>query len=358
MRFLSWFLLFCLSSSLGLLGERVDTFYGPIEVEEAVLVDLLHSPAMQRLKRVHQYGVSFYTMHKEEYTRYDHSVGVFAILRLKGASLEEQIAGLLHDVSHTAFSHVGDWVFGRPFQERDYQSTIHRLYLTNSGLAAILAKYGYKVDLFSENERYGMLEKPLPDLCADRIDYNIQGAFHQKALTYEEAQAIVRDLSFADGRWFFENRDFASKLARFSMFMTEECWGSPENFVTSQWLAEAILRGIKLGLVSWNDLHFGVDQDIWNALSGSKDPVVQSRMDMIVNAKEYYRLVPPDEATVRVRFRCRGIDPWIRSGGGIVQLSSVDPEIASSLQKLREKAAEGWPVYIGSSTALAAAQGS
>ena len=111
MRFLSWLLLIGLSCSLRLQGEKVDTFYGSIDVQEPVLIDLIHSPAVQRLKRVHQYGVAFYTTHKENYTRYDHSLGVFAILRLKEASLQEQIAGLLHDVSHTAFSHVGDWAY-------------------------------------------------------------------------------------------------------------------------------------------------------------------------------------------------------------------------------------------------------
>lgn len=55
---------------------------------------------------------------------YDHSMGVFVILRARGAPLEEQIAGLLHDVSHTAFSHVGDWVYGKENQDKDYQNDV------------------------------------------------------------------------------------------------------------------------------------------------------------------------------------------------------------------------------------------
>jgi hypothetical protein len=345
MRFFSWFLMLCLACTLGLFGEKVDTFYGPLEVQEPVLIDLIHSTAVQRLKRIHQYGVSFYTTHRENYTRYDHSLGVFAILRLKGASLEEQIAGLLHDVSHTAFSHVGDWVFGKEFQDQDYQSTIQKLYLTNSGIAGILTKYGYRVDQVALSEReFVMLDRPLPDLCADRIDYNIQGAFYQKMLTYEECQAAVHDLSYNDGRWVLANKDLAAKLARFSLFMTENCWGSATNYAMSRWLADAILRGMKLGLISWNDLHFGVDQDIWDALCQSEDPVIQSRMHMLAHPEEYYHLVSPDEATVQVRFRCRGIDPWVQINGKIVRLTSINPEIATSLQKLREKAVEGWPI--------------
>jgi hypothetical protein len=57
---------------LALSAQKIDTFYGPIEVEEPVILELLESRAMQRLKTLHQYGVVYYTTHREEYTRYDH----------------------------------------------------------------------------------------------------------------------------------------------------------------------------------------------------------------------------------------------------------------------------------------------
>ena len=123
-----------------LVAAQIHTFYGPVEVEEPVILELIESPIFQRLKAIHQYGVSYYTTHREEYTRYEHSLGVFAILRAKNASLEEQIAGLLHDVSHTVFSHVGDWIFGKNEQDKDYQNSIHQHFLEKSGLAQILRK--------------------------------------------------------------------------------------------------------------------------------------------------------------------------------------------------------------------------
>ena len=140
------FLLLChLLGNLSL-AETIETFYGPLTVEEPVLLELLKCPALQRLKNVHQYGVAYYTTHKEEYTRHDHSVGVFAILRKNGASLDEQISGLLHDVSHTVFSHVGDWIFGKEYQEEDYQSTIYKMYIADSGIEEILIKFGFTID--------------------------------------------------------------------------------------------------------------------------------------------------------------------------------------------------------------------
>ena len=194
------FLLFFFAS-FSLYAEKIDTFYGPIDVEEPVLLELIESPAFQRLKCIHQYGVGYYTTHPEEYTRYDHSMGVFAVLRMKNCSLEEQIAGLLHDVSHTIFSHVGDWIFGKHGQEKDYQNEIHAHFLSKSGLGTILEKYHFTIDQVLPGENFPALEQKLPNLCADRIDYNIQGAYHQGFITYEEAQKIFEDLQFAAGNW-------------------------------------------------------------------------------------------------------------------------------------------------------------
>ncbi len=350
MTFSSRLLIFFVCLSLELLGARVETFYGAVEVEEPVLIELINSPAVQRLKSIHQYGVAYYTTHHEEYTRFDHSLGVFAILKVKGASLEEQIAGLLHDVSHTAFSHVGDWVFEKEYQEDDYQSTIFRFYLAVSGIEEILNKHGFSVEqVLPKRNKFSMLEQSLPNLCADRIDYNIQGAFFQNFLTREEAQEFFNDLFFVEGKWLSTRKDLAAKLMRFSLFMTEDCWGSAQNYVTSRWLADAILHGLKIGLISWNEFHFGTDEVIWNKLRGSKDRLIQNRMGMLADPLQYYSLVEPSEATLLIKFRCRGIDPWILHDGNVLRLTSIDAELSEALQKTKEKAANGWPLKLHSS---------
>src|SRR5579872_3610389 len=256
----------------GLFCETVHTFYGPLEVEEPVLLELIHSPAFERLRHIHQYGIAYYTKtHPEEYTRFEHSLGVFAILRSKNASLEEQIAGLLHDVSHTAFSHVGDWVYAKEHQEEDYQTIIHNSYLVSAGIETILHQYGYTVEQVSpKRKEFAMLEQPLPNLCADRIDYNIQGAYYQKFITLDEAQRLFLDVTFENGKWVLTDKDLAVKLASFTLFMTENCWGSAANFLTSRWLADAIFHGINIGAITWHDFHFGIDQIIWDRLSTSQ----------------------------------------------------------------------------------------
>lgn len=329
-------------------SESIQTFYGTIEVEEAILIELIHSPAFERLKHLHQYGVSYYTKTcQEEYTRHAHSLGVFALLREKNASLEEQIAGLLHDVSHTAFSHVGDWVYGMPQQESDYQSTIHNTYLAQSGIEQILKRHNYTVEQISPyRNEFQMLEQPLPNLCADRIDYNIQGAYFQHFLTYEEAMRLFRDLTFELGKWTIKEEELAIKLTRFSIFMTEYCWGSAWNHISSQWLADAILHGFQIGLILPEQFQFGVDQEIWDLLTASADPFIQQRMEMLRFPDAYYQVVDPIDTQIFLRYKSRGIDPWISQAGSIVPLTSLNSELKEALEQMKLRALRGWPVRL------------
>lgn len=330
-----------------LYAEIIETFYGPIEVEEPVLLELINSQAVQRLKHIHQYGVAYYTTHREEYNRYDHSIGVFAILRKNAASLEEQISGILHDVSHTVFSHVGDWVFGKENQEKDYQTTIQNNYLFNSGIEEILMKYGYTIfEIQSDNKEFIFLEQPLPNLCADRIDYNLQGACYQNFLTKEEALDLYADLKFVEGRWVGTRIDLLKKLARFSLYMTQDCWGSASNYFLSRWLADAILKGLAMGALSWKEIHFGLDYDVWNKLSSSKDFFIQERMRMIANPTHYFQLVEPKDAEIFVKFKCRGIDPWVMYNGEIIRLSLIDSDLAREIEIVKKRGSEGWPVQL------------
>ena len=154
-----------------LINDRV---YGSIEIKEPVLIELINSKPLQRLKKIEQFGVPSAWYCFPGFSRFEHSVGVLILLKKLNASLKEQIAGLLHDVSHTAFSHVADWVFGSTIENEDLQDLIHKKILIQSEIPKILEKYSFKISEVSKIEDFGLLERSIPDLCADRVDYALR----------------------------------------------------------------------------------------------------------------------------------------------------------------------------------------
>ncbi len=324
------FLIFCCLPLL-LFAQKVTTFYGELEVEEPVVLELIECPSMQRLKQVHQYGVAYFSQkHPEKYTRFDHSLGVFAILRLNKRPLEEQVAGLLHDVSHTVFSHVGDWVFGKEKSAIDYQNSIHIDFLKKSEIAAILKKHGMDAERMQPlQSSFPALEAPLPDLCADRIDYNIQGAYYKHLITQEEARSFAHQIVYCDGRWVCYNLELMERIAWFALAMTQDCWGGPINSVTSTWLAEAIKRGLHIQLITLDDVHRGTDDKVWQMLVQSKDFRIQECIRAIGRAESLVQVLPGAQgADLHIRAKFRGIDPWIMREGRLLRLSKWSPSYA------------------------------
>jgi uncharacterized protein len=328
--------------------DLIETFYGPIEVDEPVILELISHPYVKRLKHIHQYGVSYYDRsHTENYNRYDHSLGVFAILRLHKRPLEEQIAGLLHDVSHTVFSHVGDWIFDMENQEKDYQNSIHVWFLQKTGIAALLKKYGYDPYRMIPSEKYHpALEQPLPNLCADRIDYNIQGAYFKGFITKEEAHTIVQNLYFDGKKWISYSPKLMSKLVASSLYHTRHCWGGPRNHIASQFLAEALKYAVQCGTITYDDIHFGIDDDVWQTLIRSADTRVQVKiMPLQEGLKEAFRYSTKPKA-FRVQSKFRGINPWVVIEGKIARLTDVDSLLKEEFFKVKREVEQGWTILL------------
>ena len=101
----------------------VNVFGKKQKICDPSVVELLESKVMQRLKGVDQHGIPHYFCNLSPFSRFDHSVGVYLLVKNAGASDKEQIAALLHDASHTAFSHTADFLFknkGNFHQEHSY----------------------------------------------------------------------------------------------------------------------------------------------------------------------------------------------------------------------------------------------
>ena len=264
---------------------ELQTIYGTFVIEEPVILDLLASNAMQRLKKINQHGINDVIKPEWAFSRYDHSVGVFILTRMFGGSLEEQVAALLHDVSHTVFSHVGDLVFAAPAEmeaDHAYQDDIHEWFVEQTDLAPILHKYGMRHVVSDEaKNRFKRLEQEYPDICADRLDYQLRTAYIVGLLNLEEVHEILQHLHFENDKWFFDAVKPAHNFGIASELLTRHMYAAPYNHYLYKFAADAFKRALEIGLVSAKELHFSTDDIIWSRMLQSEDLILQDILNKI-----------------------------------------------------------------------------
>ncbi|HLR81317.1 MAG TPA: HD domain-containing protein [Bacillota bacterium] len=100
-----------------------DPVHRYVHVRDRVIWDLIATPEFQRLRRIKQLGTTHLTFHGAEHSRFNHSLGVYEIVRriinnFQGRphwNNEERLlclcAALLHDLGHGPFSHSFEKVF-------------------------------------------------------------------------------------------------------------------------------------------------------------------------------------------------------------------------------------------------------
>lgn len=173
-----------------------DIIYGEFKINP-IISEIINTDAIQRLKKIHQGGANFLVSPNWNVTRYDHSIGTMLLINLLGGSLEEQIAGLLHDISHTAFSHVIDYVLDN--KDEDYHEKILNDVVNSSSIPEILNKNGFNPnDIIYNYSKWGILEKSAPKLCADRIDYTLRDMFNDDVITKDEIKNFLSSLTIID----------------------------------------------------------------------------------------------------------------------------------------------------------------
>ncbi len=311
-----------------------DKVWGEFEVTEPVLVDLLGSEPVQRLKSIHQAGASYYIYPEmRPVTRFEHSVGVMRLLQLLGASVEEQVAGLLHDVPHTAFSHTVDALF--PSDEHNFHERFQQEIILKSEIPAILQAHGVPLYAALEPHRFGLLERPLPDLCADRIDYALRDTVTLGGATVSEALHFVRHLVPAGGTLAVDDVDVALWFARIFVLANSELYTSV-NDAGGYWaLAGALRRAIEIGAFDVA-LLFTTDDQAMEALLASSDEIVRAYLQLLKPGTHFYIAEDKHSPGFVSVMKHRRLDPLVLSGPRkeVVRLSALVPEYARTLRSL------------------------
>jgi len=304
-----------------------DRIYGEIEISEPVVLEIINSPSMQRLKGVDQAGYfePFVGVPDVSHSRFEHSLGVFILLKKYGAPLEEQISGLVHDISHSSFSHCIDYVLdhGSNIQEQNHQDNIFDDFIRKTEIPEILKKYGFDLDYILDDKNFPLKEKDLPDLCADRIDYSLRDGICYAKFEKEYAKYFLDNLIVKDKQWVFKNFESAKKYAEFFKKMNDEFWAGMPTALMFTTVGDYLRYALKKKYVSEKDL-YTTDKEVIDKINNflDKDEKLRLFWDRMnnkigasLNENNFDFLAP---------CKSRAVDPLCVHDGKILRVSNID----------------------------------
>ncbi len=206
-----------------------DPIHGFVRLSENE-VKLVDSPVFQRLRRIHQTGMTHIVYHGAEHNRFGHSIGAIEFASqafhsindrnpgVLGSNVEEiernrcllRLAALLHDIGHAPFSHAAEALFPLKNEEKaerysheDYTAAILKDSELTPVLEATFCKdLGIKIDEIALLVEGKAVEpKVLPqlmssDLDIDRMDYLLRDSLYTGVLYgHYDYQRLIRTLT-------------------------------------------------------------------------------------------------------------------------------------------------------------------
>jgi uncharacterized protein len=263
-------------------------------------------------------------------------VGVMLLLRKLGAKVEEQVAGLLHDVSHLAFSHVADWVFAEGHKgNEDLQDNLMEHFVRNGEIAGLLARHRLQVDRILNEHHFPLLEKKIPDLCADRLDYSLREMAHE--LAAGTAERCVSGLTTHQGEIVFNDLEAARLFAKSFLDLQTNHWGGFEAVFRYHLFSEALKTALQAGLVQKEDF-FKDETTVMAKIGNNPHPDIEAILKLLRN-KDLSAQRKDSGKKVFKKFRF--VDPKILIDGVPTRLSALDPDFAHLIEEHRRINQEG-----------------
>ncbi|CAM3834961.1 HD domain-containing protein [Mesobacillus zeae] len=168
-----------------------DPVHRYVHVRDRAVWDLIGTKEFQRLRRIKQLGTTYLTFHGAEHSRFNHSLGVYEIVRRIVDNVfagrpewneEERLlslcAALLHDLGHGPFSHSFEKVF-----DLDHENFTRMIILGDTEVNEVLSRVSFDFPkkvaevIAKTYENKLVVSLISSQIDADRMDYLQRDAY-------------------------------------------------------------------------------------------------------------------------------------------------------------------------------------
>ncbi|HEY9888683.1 MAG TPA: HD domain-containing protein [Candidatus Obscuribacterales bacterium] len=238
-----------------------DPLHGAIALDrqdplEWLLIQLIDTPAFQRLRRVRQLGAASLTFHGAESSRFTHALGVMELTRKAFDLLAKRhphlqphratvlCAALLHDIGHGPFSHTAEEIF-----KTHHEDWTRRIIRESAPIQALLT--AFDPELTAAIESVYAHQHPIPliwqlvssQLDCDRLDYLMRDSYSTGAsYGHLDLDRIVRSLDLDQESNLVVSQKGQTAVEHYLLvryFMYAQVYNHPKNLAATWILQQA-----------------------------------------------------------------------------------------------------------------------
>ena len=310
-----------------------DRIYGEIEVKEPVIIELIKSQPLERLKKINQDGAPHFIHPIRTVTRFEHSIGAWYLSNRFHRPIEEQIASLLHDVPHTAFSHVTDFVMHD--EKHEYHDRFTKKIILESEIPSILKKHNIDIQKVLHKEAYYLLDNDLPDISVDRWDYFMRDGHTSRLISQQTIDLFLSEMKEKNERFYFTDIRIASEFAILFMNFSRLLWLDPTSHGSFFLIAEAMKEGLREKIITTDDF-FETDEYMMKKLRKLKNKKIQGYLNRLKPGKEFVYASKLD-AEFYGPNKPRSVDPWVLKDGELVKTSDLVAGLKYYMEQFKEQ---------------------
>ena len=320
-----------------------DIYHGDVP---AFLQEAAKTSAMQRLQDVGMNCGCEYTSFPMfagigPYSRFDHSVGVGLIVWHFTKSMEQAMAGLLHDIATPVFAHVIDFLHGDHMNQESTEAGTGQWIRGSGELHRVLEKFEIPVEAVEDYHRYPIADNDSPRLSADRLEYTLGNAVNYGIATKAQVRTWYADLAVGvneddEPELMFSHREAAEGFAMAALECSKIYVADPDRYAMEA-LAGLLKQAIDQGILEEADL-YKQEKDIITRL---KQSPMKAQWERFCGYREIIcRDIPgKGEGWKRIFAKKRCIDPFVKELG---RVSHICPEFKEKLELFRKESQDYW----------------
>lgn len=209
-------------------------------------------------------------------SRYTHSVNVCKIVYKLTHNKVAALAGLFHDVSSPAFSHVIDYYNEDYINQESTELYTEEILRNSKELCEYLKQDGINIDDVVDFKRYSIVDLPRPSLCADRLENIISVGFNWiNKMSFNAVKNILDNIEVTQneiGEYEISitNRNYAGFIVLINDYINEYTHTPMDDYMMNL-LAKIIGYAINIGLFTYEDLYHLTEEEVVDIIENNLD---------------------------------------------------------------------------------------